>query len=200
VFSATAEGLRTTGTMELVGKVLNDAQLKITEIDTVLVGMGPGSYTGVRAALAFAQGWKLGTEGTILGISTNDILAHDLKMAGKTGPWRIVIDAQKKEFYSIIYTLSGVGFQVEESIRIVAGPVIEEAKARNEPMAGPESQRLTGGMDLYPTGESMIRIFDTMPQYLQTDLEPIYLRPISFVKAPKRPPLPDGLSMYSENK
>ncbi|MDB6054810.1 MAG: tsaB [Verrucomicrobiales bacterium] len=194
IFTSTAEGMRTTGTMELVGKVLEAAHLRITDIDTVLVGIGPGSYTGVRAALAFAEGWKLATEGTILAIPTNHILAHGLTLKGASGKWRIIIDAQKKEFYSATYSLAPGNFVMQDAIKIVSTDELTEATSAHEQIAGPEALRLCGGVDLYPLAESMIQISRTLPQLMQMDLEPIYLRPISFVKAPKRPPLPDGLS------
>ena len=37
--------------------------LTVNDLDQVLVGQGPGSFAGIRAALAFAQGLALGNAG-----------------------------------------------------------------------------------------------------------------------------------------
>ena len=39
-------------------------------IEAIAVGLGPGSYTGIRAAIALAQGWQLAREVKTLGVSS----------------------------------------------------------------------------------------------------------------------------------
>lgn len=45
----------------LVGAVLDDAGLRLPGLSALVVTVGPGSFTGVRAALALAHGIALGT-------------------------------------------------------------------------------------------------------------------------------------------
>ena len=44
----------------LVEEALQHARCEREEIEAIAVGLGPGSYTGIRGAIALAQGWQLG--------------------------------------------------------------------------------------------------------------------------------------------
>ena len=61
--SAISEAVETgadgTGAFGLIQSALREAGLERGEVETLAVGLGPGSYTGIRVALAIAQGWQL---------------------------------------------------------------------------------------------------------------------------------------------
>src|ERR1700728_2418128 len=59
----------------LVTDALDAAHCEREDIETIAIGLGPGSYTGIRGAIALAQGWQLGRGVTLLGISSVDCLA-----------------------------------------------------------------------------------------------------------------------------
>ena len=63
----------------MVGEVLADAQIDISEIDQIAVCTGPGSFTGLRVALAFAKGLALPRGIPVIGISALEVHAarHD---------------------------------------------------------------------------------------------------------------------------
>ena len=50
---------RDTASVALIESALGEAAVGRTEIDCIAVGIGPGSYTGIRAAIALTQGWQL---------------------------------------------------------------------------------------------------------------------------------------------
>src|SRR6185369_2187233 len=45
--------------LSLVEATLKQAGLEREEIECLAIGLGPGSYTGIRVAIALAQGWQL---------------------------------------------------------------------------------------------------------------------------------------------
>ncbi|MBO36040.1 MAG: tRNA (adenosine(37)-N6)-threonylcarbamoyltransferase complex dimerization subunit type 1 TsaB, partial [Verrucomicrobiales bacterium] len=45
--------------LTLIDRALNEANLPRESISTIALGTGPGSYTGIRSAIATAQGWQL---------------------------------------------------------------------------------------------------------------------------------------------
>ena len=54
----------------MVESALQQAGLEREQIEGIAIGLGPGSYTGIRAAIALAQGWLLGREVKLLGVSS----------------------------------------------------------------------------------------------------------------------------------
>jgi tRNA threonylcarbamoyl adenosine modification protein YeaZ len=92
-------GYRVTNAFGLTEKVLAQAKISREEIEVVAVGLGPGSYTGIRAAIAVAQGWQLARGVKLLGVSSADSLAAQAQAAKIFGRVNVVIDAQRGEFY-----------------------------------------------------------------------------------------------------
>jgi len=66
----------------------------------IAVGLGPGSYTGVRAAIALAQGWQLAREIKLLGVSSVEAIAVQAQAEKIFGRVNVVMDAQRNEFLS----------------------------------------------------------------------------------------------------
>ena len=51
--------------------------LALEGVDRIVVGTGPGSFAGIRSALAFAQGYALGRRCEVLGLPSACALAGD---------------------------------------------------------------------------------------------------------------------------
>jgi tRNA threonylcarbamoyladenosine biosynthesis protein TsaB len=54
--------------------LLGEAGLRLRDLDRIAVGLGPGSFTGVRIAVAFAKSLAYGTGVPLVGISSYDAL------------------------------------------------------------------------------------------------------------------------------
>ena len=52
-------------------------QLDVDGVERIVVGTGPGSFAGIRSALAFAQGYAIGTTCEVLGLPSACALAAD---------------------------------------------------------------------------------------------------------------------------
>src|SRR6185295_9862408 len=89
--------------LSMVEEALRKAGLERERIECVAVGLGPGSYTGVRVAIALAQGWQLARDTKLLGISSAECIAAQAQADGFSGKACIVIDAQRDEFYIAVY-------------------------------------------------------------------------------------------------
>jgi len=89
-----------------IHEVLEAADLRIGEVEGFAVGLGPGSFTGLRIALATAKGLALGTGRPLVGVPTLDALAWNVAPASLICP---VLDARKKEVFAAIYRSTGSG-------------------------------------------------------------------------------------------
>ena len=60
----------------MIEKILGATKIEREQIEMICVGLGPGSYTGIRAAIAMAQGWQLARGTKLLGVSSVASLAE----------------------------------------------------------------------------------------------------------------------------
>lgn len=172
---------RARGAVALVQEALTGAGLKPAEIDRIAVGLGPGSYTGIRSAISIVQGWQLGLATGVVGIGSLDILAATALAAGVRNRAQFVVDAQRNEVYSATYDLSG---PVPHPVDPIA--IAPAARLSGQPIIGPEATRWSlVARDLLPSAIVLARLAHACAVTIPAEsLEPIYLRPVEFVKAP----------------
>ncbi len=100
--------------MEIIAKVLTDAQINYSDLERVVATRGPGSFTGVRIGLATARGIALALNLEALGISTLETCAFEargrLQMPGDT-PLLAVLDARRGEAFCQIFDGDGVAHE-----------------------------------------------------------------------------------------
>ncbi|MEU0407120.1 tRNA (adenosine(37)-N6)-threonylcarbamoyltransferase complex dimerization subunit type 1 TsaB [Streptomyces griseorubiginosus] len=80
-----------------VDRVLADAGVKLGAVTGIVVGTGPGPYTGLRVGLMTADTFGLALGVPVYGVCTLDGLAY---AAGPgEGPFVVATDARRKEVY-----------------------------------------------------------------------------------------------------
>ena len=179
------------GTMAfaMIQSVLQEAKLERDQIETLVIGLGPGSYTGIRVALAIAQGWQLAAgPGRIklLGVSSADCLAAQAQAETIRGRVSAVIDAQRDEFYLATYEMSVNGWTEIEPLRILTRTEVAARAGTNEMWIGPEVTRwFPDGRTVFPRAATLGQLALNRNVLVAGEkLEPIYLRETNFVKAP----------------
>ena len=74
--------------------------LTISDVDEVVIGMGPGPFTGLRVGIAFAQSFALAREIPVRGVCSLDAIAAQIQ----EDDFIITVDARRKEVYWARYT------------------------------------------------------------------------------------------------
>ena len=87
--------------LPMVDQVLSQAQVKLTDLDAIAFGRGPGSFTGVRIATGIAQGLAYSANLPVVPISTLAALARSEK--DKSEYIAVAIDARMSEVYFGLY-------------------------------------------------------------------------------------------------
>lgn len=80
--------------------VLSRGALRPQDLTMIAVGIGPGSFTGVRVGLATAKGLALALKIPLVGVSTLDVVAAG---AGDHASLLVLLDAKKGEVFGARY-------------------------------------------------------------------------------------------------
>ena len=170
----------------LVDRALREAALEREQIERLVVGLGPGSYTSIRTAISLAQGWQLVRGVKLLEVSSAEALAAEAQAVGIRGQVNVVIDAQRNEFYVAGYEIGSDNRREVLPLRLASLGEVQELGKAGGALVGPEVTRwFQGGRILFPRATTLIELAKMRNDFLPGEkLEPIYLRETTFVKAP----------------
>lgn len=82
--------------LPLIEHLLQKANLVLADIQDIAVSIGPGSFTGVRAGIATAQGLAYGLNIPVIPIGTLDLVALGTHPVGLV---HVIMDARMQQFY-----------------------------------------------------------------------------------------------------
>ncbi len=184
-----------------IERMARSAGLKLKDLDVIAVGLGPGSFTGLRAGVTTAKILSFALNKKIVGVSSLEILAA--AQSGQ-GPIAVLLDAKKNKTYTAAYDLKKDG-----SIVVLKKPALEKLDVFLKKI--PRNTRV---LALLPIAEASGRLLEARgcrqildPQRLQArdlarlgliladkkkftkaeDLKPLYLHPRDCNAAP--PPI-----------
>ncbi len=179
-------GGRTARAFGLIERALTQATLERESIECLAVGIGPGSYAGIRSSIALAQGWQLARGIRLLGVSSVECLAAQAQAAGITGPITIAIDAQRNEFYCASYELTPQERNLIAPLKLVSLDDALAIATRSQMIIWPNLQpRFPEGRVIFPDAAMLGQLTARRTDFVNgAALEPIYLRETTFVKAP----------------
>ncbi len=170
----------------LIESALRLAKIDRESIECIAVGIGPGSYAGIRVAISLAQGWQLATAVKLLGISSVDCIAAQAAADGVRGKFSVAIDALRGEFYLASYETSGNSVKETVPLKLATLAEAQERERAGELLIGPEATRwFPTGRIIFPHAAMLARLAATRSDFVSGEkIEPIYLRETTFVKAP----------------
>lgn len=169
-------------------------KLDLEGVGRIVVGTGPGSFAGIRSALAFAQGYALGKKCEVLGLPSACALAADyfsslppppssLLPSPSSPPFAVVGDARQGKFWIALfegYWLVCDIFQVDRETlpyRVPLGVKVTtpDAKRIDAVLKEVFGECYIGGGT--PTPEGLRRFVEANPDILKPEPLPIYLNP-----------------------
>jgi tRNA threonylcarbamoyladenosine biosynthesis protein TsaB len=188
---AVEAGGRNTAAFGMIEKVLAEAKIERGEIEVIAVGLGPGSYTGIRAAIALAQGWQLARGVKLVGVSSTECLAAQVQAEKFLGRVNVVIGAQRNEFYLAAYEISADGRREIEPLKILSLAEVQSRADAKEALAGPEVTKwFSNGRIIFSRAATVAKLAVGGNDFVAGEkLEPVYLRETNFAKAPPRNPI-----------
>jgi len=133
---------------------LADAGLTVNDLSAVVVGCGPGPFTGLRVGMATAAAY-----GHALGIPVHGVCSLDAIGINTTGDALVVTDARRREVYWARY---------RDGVR-VDGPSV------NTPADVPGADDALSRAPIYPTAAGLVRAVSDW-RASPAPLIPLYLR------------------------
>jgi tRNA threonylcarbamoyl adenosine modification protein YeaZ len=171
----------------MIESALKDAGLEREQIECLAVGLGPGSYNGIRVAIAMAQGWQLASGVKLLGVSSAACVAAQAQADGLTGRLTVVLDAQRGEFYLAGYELNVDGWRETSPLQLSSRDEVQARERSGELLIGPEvAGWFPNGRVVFPRATMLGQMAQGRKDFASGEkLEPLYLREMQLVKAPR---------------
>jgi tRNA threonylcarbamoyl adenosine modification protein YeaZ len=85
-----------------------DAAVTLRDLDAVVVGTGPGPFTGLRVGMVTAAALADALGIPVHGVSSLDAIAADAAAEPPPGPFVVVTDARRREVYWSAYDVTGL--------------------------------------------------------------------------------------------
>ncbi|MGB0907061.1 MAG: tRNA (adenosine(37)-N6)-threonylcarbamoyltransferase complex dimerization subunit type 1 TsaB [Maricaulaceae bacterium] len=121
----------------MVQECLTEAGLSPADIDRIAVCSGPGSFTGLRVALAFAVGFALPHDIPVLGVSALEVYASQIDPEGKD-TFAIFTDVRRGE----------LSYQFFERGQPIAIPQTDKTDAVHARLSNHTVHELTGSISV----------------------------------------------------
>ena len=100
-----------------IQSLLAEHDLRVADLDRVVVDRGPGLFTGLRVGVATALALADAVGATLVGVTSLELLAHGLWLEGVRGAVECLIDGRRGEVFSQAFIL-------EETIRSRTEPTV----------------------------------------------------------------------------
>lgn len=151
--------------------------LSVANLDVILVGQGPGSFAGIRAALAFAQGLALPSGKTVAGLpSTYAFTRPGVRTA-------VIGDARRGRFWVVLYD----GETCTRPFALVGAAELADIVPADCVVTTPDGARIGASLQALfgvryvgssaPTAARLAEIALAHPSLPQPEPLPLYLQP-----------------------
>lgn len=119
-------------------QLLSEQGIAREDVAAVAVGRGPGSFTGVRIALATAKGVASALGVALVGVSTLDAVAWNAQAHGVRGRLAVVADAMRHEVYPVRFDLT------DDGVRRLDVDTVAKAQAAADRLAAESNLVIAG--------------------------------------------------------
>lgn len=173
---------------------LEGAEISLKDLDAVSLGMGPGSYTGLRIGAASAKGFCYGLQLPLIAINSLDTLVEPL--LGKGYDYIIpLIDARRMEVYCAVFDGASGEMLSETEAKILDENSFQEYAGKNVCFVGDGAKKAleiiqlpnaTFEENIFPSAQYLIN--KSVEKFNRKDFEdvayfePFYLKDFHGVK------------------
>jgi tRNA threonylcarbamoyladenosine biosynthesis protein TsaB len=141
--------------MPAIAETLGD--IAIRDVDRIVCGAGPGSFTSLRIAASISKGLSVAADKPLFAVSSLLLMIAGSERQPAAGRWLALLDAMRGESFAQVIEVTAAGTVSEVSdLRVVREEEIEAlARATNARTAGPGAGRT---LDVAPHARGVARL------------------------------------------
>jgi tRNA threonylcarbamoyladenosine biosynthesis protein TsaB len=163
------------GLMPAIAETLSDARLGIDDVDRVVCGAGPGSFTSLRIAAAIAKGLAMTIGRPLYAVSSLALMVGSVDPPLAAGEYVAVLDALRGEAYAATCVVDHAGDVADVGpVRLVRGDQVDALEQSGRIVVG-DGRRVRGA----PNARGVVRTMGLLERDGPADLarwEPEYGR------------------------
>ncbi len=155
--------------LPMVDELLNEANIELSQLNGLIFGQGPGSFTGVRIGVGVAQGLAFSAELPVIGVSSLQAMAQ--LAFSKHGHRHVIaaIDARMSEVYNGYYALDEHNIMQAQQAEAVTPP--EQFSKQFANLVSNPVYAVGTGWDAYPEHLSVLKLNEGSPEILFPNAE-----------------------------
>jgi tRNA threonylcarbamoyl adenosine modification protein YeaZ len=165
------------GVVCAIENILNELSLETKQLDAIYVGIGPGSYTGLRIACSAAVMFAYSLQIKCHGINSFEAMAW---RAAKQQPLTIILDAYRQQYYHAEYCVEKQKLVCRQQPRVIEQADWDNTRESSAPDTCAE--------DILRFAIEFIDKYPDAPSNHLFAAEPLYLRPPAFRQQKKSAP------------
>ncbi|MFL5330637.1 MAG: tRNA (adenosine(37)-N6)-threonylcarbamoyltransferase complex dimerization subunit type 1 TsaB [Gemmataceae bacterium] len=120
--------------------LLNEAGLDVWELSAIGINIGPGSFTGIRVALATVKALACTIGARLVAVDTFDLIFQRGSRFGIS--FRAIVDFQLNGWLTMDFERDEAGIYTRRDVRAIAAKDTERLAASDLPLCGPGLEKL----------------------------------------------------------
>ncbi len=130
--------------LPMVERLLQQADIRLKQLDVIAFTRGPGAFTGVRIGTSVAQGLALATDLPLIAVSSLAVLAQGSYRETAKKHCLAALDARMSEVYFGVYQLNKAGLMLSTEEDQVAKPENVLLKEEKKLLSSSKSWQVAG--------------------------------------------------------
>lgn len=121
--------------LEMIDELLTKSNVTLSDIELLVCGVGPGSFTGLRVGVGIAQGLAYSTGLKVLGV--NSLLGY-ISADSRSGKYAVAVDARMRQIYNAGFDINADNSIYESTATLVCNPdEVNNLFAEHHTLIGP---------------------------------------------------------------
>lgn len=152
--------------LPMVDSLLSEANIKLADLDGLIFGRGPGSFTGVRIGVGVAQGLAFAADLPVVGVSSLQAMAQIAYEKHQQTKVLAAIDARMAEVYNGYFELDQNNIMQAKCSEAVTAPELLAQHLKENAGLSTAAFAVGTGWDAYQEHLSILKSNEGSPQVL----------------------------------